>query len=191
MRFVKKVLLFLSGVALGVAIGVCVPGGVPGEADEGSAPGADACADYLATLRREIREANADPEYKIGFCATAEEHNVKKEMVYLDDDYLSYRVTEYWFTGGAHGNTAIAVGTLDRKTGRELTLADVFGKDGLAALEKKLFDAVVAQIGKDKLQAKVKPIENFYLAADGWHFVYNEYEVACYAEGVIEVVIPR
>lgn len=187
----KKVLLLLGGVAIGMAGGVYLSTGRFVASDDGFATDRDACADYLSTLRREIKEANADPEYKIGFCATAEEHRVKKEMIYLDDDYLSYRVTEYWFTGGAHGNTAISVGTLDRTSGKELTLADVFGKDGLAVLEKKLFDAVVAKIGKDNLQAEVKPIENFYLAADGWHFVYNEYEIACYAEGVIEVVIPR
>ena len=26
---------------------------------------------------------------------------------------------------------------------------------------------------------------------DGWHFVFNESEVACYAVGDVDVVIPR
>ena len=30
-----------------------------------------------------------------------------------------------------------------------------------------------------------------YLAKDGWHFVFNAYEVACHAVGAVEVVIPR
>ena len=112
-------------------------------------------------------------------------------MVYLDDRYLSYRIEEYWYHGGAHGSTKVSVGTLDRETGRQLTLADIFGKDGLAALESELRKAVIAKIGEENIQSPVKPIENFYLAADGWHFVYNQYEIACYALGVIEVVVRR
>ena len=43
------------------------------------------------------------------------------------------------------------------------------------------------------MQDEVKPHDNFYLSLskDGWHFVFNEYEVACYAVGDVEVVIPR
>ena len=59
------------------------------------------------------------------------------------------------------------------------------------ALKMRLHDAVVAKIGKDALQGEVKPHDNFYLSRDGWHFVFNEYEVACHAVGDIEAVIPR
>lgn len=55
----------------------------------------------------------------------------------------------------------------------------------------RLHDAVVAKIGKDAVQDEVNPHGNFYLSKDGWHFVFNEYEVACYAVGDVEVVIPR
>ena len=55
----------------------------------------------------------------------------------------------------------------------------------------RLHDAVVAKIGEDALQGEVKTHDNFYLSRDGWHFVFNEYEVACHAVGDIEAVIPR
>ena len=59
-----------------------------------------------------------------------------------------------------------------------------------AALKKALHDgAVKARGGKENLQSEVDVVENFYLAKDGLHFVYNEYEVACYAAGPVEVVI--
>ena len=61
----------------------------------------------------------------------------------------------------------------------------------LAALESELRKAVVAKIGEENIQSPVKPIENFYIAADGWHFVYNQYEIACYAIGAVEVVVKR
>ena len=67
----------------------------------------------------------------------------------------------------------------------------MFGKHGLAALGAELRKSVIAKIGEENIQSPVKPIENFYRAADGWHFVYNEYEIACYALGAIEVVVKR
>lgn len=146
---------------------------------------------YVEYLQEIIADAKKDPDFLIGQTITCREDQCKREMVYLDERYLSYRIEEYTYSGGAHGSTKVSVGTLDRETGRQLTLNDVFGKDGLATLETELRKAVIAKIGEENIQSPVKPIENFYLAADGWHFVYNEYEIACYAIGAIEVVVPR
>lgn len=53
-----------------------------------------------------------------------------------------------------------------------------------------LYDGVVKKIGgKENLQGEVKIIDNCFVAQDGIHFVFNEYEVACYAAGAIEVVV--
>lgn len=151
----------------------------------------DTREEYVAFLQGIIANANKDPDFTIGRTVTDSEDRCEREMVYLDDQYLSYRIEEYGYHGGNHGSTKISVGTIDRKAGRQLTLSDVFGKDGLAALESELLKAVVAKIGRDEIQSPVKPTENFYLAKDGWHFVYNEYEVASHACGAVEVVIDR
>ena len=45
--------------------------------------------------------------------------------------------------------------------------------------------------GEDKLLDEVTLTDNCCLATEGLRFVYNEYEVACHAEGAIEVAIPR
>ena len=146
---------------------------------------------YMEYLRGIIADAKKDADFFIGQTLTDSEERCKREMVYLDERYLSYRIEEYAYSGGAHGSTKVSVGTLDRETGRHLTLNDVFGKDGLAALETELRKAVIAKIGEENIQSPIKPTENFYLAADGWHFVYNEYEIACYAIGAVEVVVSR
>lgn len=146
---------------------------------------------YVEYLQGIITNAKKDAGFFIGNTLTDSEERCKREMVYLDDGYLSYRIEEYWYHGSAHGSTRVSVGTLDRKAGRQLTLNDVFGNDGLAALESDLRTAVIAKIGEENIQSPVRPIENFYLAADGWHFVYNEYEIACYAMEAIDVVLPR
>ena len=130
----------------------------------------------MAYLQGIIADAKESPDFFIGKTLTDSEEQCRREMVYLDDRYLSYRIEEYWYRGGAHGSTTISVGTLDRETGRQLTLNDVFGQDGLAPLESELRQAVIAKIGEENIQSPVKPIENFYLADDGWHFVENEME---------------
>lgn len=146
---------------------------------------------YVEYLQGIIADAKKDAGFFIGNTLTDREERCKREMVYQSDRYLSYRIEEYSYHGGAHGGSKVSVGTLDRETGRQLTLNDVFGNDGLAALESDLRTAVIAKIGEENIQSPVRPIENFYLAADGWHFVYNEYEIACYAIGAIDVVLAR
>ena len=123
--------------------------------------------------------------------ATDQEFKKEYKVVYADRQYLSFHCSEYSYTGGAHGNTQITVGTIDRKTGKILTLADVPTFADQAALKSRLHDAVVTKIGKDALQGEVSPHDNFYLSKDGWHFIFNEYEVACHAVGDVEVVISK
>ena len=43
--------------------------------------------------------------------------------------------------------------------------------------------------GKQNLLGEPKIIDNCYLGKDGIHFVYNEYEVAPYAEGSVDAVV--
>ena len=145
------------------------------------------------------------PDWMVHPCSTTDQE-FKKEynVVYADRQYLSFRCSEYAYTGGAHGNTQITVGTIDRKTGKILTLADVPAFADRHALKRRLQDAVVMKIGKDadaffydKVKADDESVQSmletgcFYLSKDGWHFVFNAYEVACYAVGDVEVVIPK
>lgn len=122
--------------------------------------------------------------------ATTFEYQRKYEVVFADKKHVSFRAKEYAYAGGAHGGTTVTVGTFDRSNGRILKLKDVVSADRLPALTKALRAAVVAKLGgEDRLQAEVRPHDNFFIAKDGLHFVYNEYQVACYAAGTIEVVV--
>ena len=95
---------------------------------------------------------------------------------------MSFYAKEYSYLGGAHGNTAIRVGTISRATGRILKVGDFVADVKRAALKNALHDGAVKALGgKENLQSEVEVVENFYLAKDGLHFVYDEYEIACYA----------
>ena len=144
---------------------------------------------YIDSISHEaLRQESAD--MLVGSSMTTEEYQSKYSVVFADEKYISFRAEEYSYTGGAHGNTEITVGTIDRKTGRRLRLADFVSADRLHELTKILHVKVVTKLGgKEKLQGEVRPIENFCVVKDGLKFVYNEYEVACYAVGAVEVPV--
>lgn len=148
-----------------------------------------------------IRDYAMEPESPDGIIhaatATHEERQSKYEVVFVDAQYASYRCEDYEYTGGAHGNTNVHVGTLDRKTGKKLLLGDVFTKERQesleAELEQKASDALAAK-GQKLFDSDARGellTDNFCLMEDGWHFVYSPYEIAPFAAGVVEVVIPR
>ncbi len=71
-----------------------------------------------------------------------------------------------------------------------MCLKDFVSADKLPELTKILHAKVIKKLGgKENLQGEVLPIENFCVVKGGLKFVYNEYEVACYAAGAIEVVV--
>lgn len=145
--------------------------------------------DFVGELARTPADPDFPADFAFGPSATTYEFKRDYKVVYADEKYVSFRAEEYAYTGGAHGGTKITVGTFDRKTGKILKLADVVPSDRLSPLTKALRAAVVAKLGgEDQLQSEVRPHDNFYIAADGLHFVYNEYEVASYAAGAVEVV---
>lgn len=126
----------------------------------------------------------------VGASMTTEEYQSKYSVVFADEKYISFRAEEYSYTGGAHGNTEITVGTIDRKTGDRVRLAEFVSADKLPKLTEMLYAKVAEKLGgKEHIQDEVRPIENFCIVKDGLKFVYNEYEVACYAAGAVEVLV--
>lgn len=141
-------------------------------------------AEYVDVLRDAMQAEELFP------ALTTFESSAHYAVVHSDPDHVSFRTSEYWYGGGAHGSTRVTVGTLDRKTGRLLHVADFVPEAKRDALATRLHALAVTQLGgEDQLQGEVTVTENFYLATDGLHFVYNQYEIACYAAGIIEVVI--
>lgn len=144
---------------------------------------------YINSLSHEaMRQEPAD--MLVGSSMTTEEYQSKYSVVFADEKYISFRAEEYSYTGGAHGSNKITIGTIDRKTGRRMCLEDFVSADKLPKLTKILHAKVIKKLGgKENLQGEVLPIENFCVVQGGLKFIYNQYEVACYAAGAIEVVV--
>ena len=129
--------------------------------------------------------------------------NSKYEIICRDADKVSYRATEYQYTGGAHGYTSVQVSTVDRKTGRKYKLADIIPESQRGELLRKVReDIAIRRYGaksyaewraRKKIAFFEEPqlTENFYFDDQAIHFIYNQYEIACYADGIIEAIVPR
>ena len=133
-----------------------------------------------------------DVDWMVYPCSmTTQEFKKDFRIVYADERYLSFRCEEFAYLGGAHGNNTITLGTIDRKTGRILKVNDVFPKSEQGKILQELKSKARQKLGDEEFQSEPTLIENFCLMNDGWHFVYNEYEIACYAAGAVEVIIER
>ena len=160
---------------------------------------------YLDCYLNEVRDLFNDKNFASYFepegggfhMLTTKEYKSEYKVVYTDQQtFFSYWAECFMYTGGAHGGTIVKVGTIDVKTGKRLTTADVIPPEKRDEAIAKIREAVIAKIGgEDNLMPSAKEVlsklsENFYVGKNSLHFVFNEYEVACYAQGVVEVVIP-
>jgi len=142
--------------------------------------------------------------------------HVEGRVEYCDKAYFSCRVTIDTYCGGAHGNRWIQNATYSRKDGRRLTAADVIKKDSMTDVVNLIRKAVRAQAQEEQLREQLKeeirqpydeyvreirsrkrdewgnPLvtENFMLTKDGIVWTYNQYEIACYAAGWFDALVP-
>ena len=144
---------------------------------------------YIDMCKREAQKDHCGYEGWAWDCSR--EYRGAYKIVHVDARYLSFYVEAYVCAGfNAHGGTSITVGTIDRKTGQVLKAADLIPERRMAEVRAALVDGIAKKLGgKKNLLSEPKIIDNCYLAADGIHFVYNEYEVAPYAEGPVDAVV--
>ena len=111
-------------------------------------------------------------------------------VVYVGNGFVSYYCKADYYTGGAHRNHDIYVGTLYR--GKGLHLADLPELDKI----EKLFQQALRsrkdfkEIREYNCGKEIKMTENFYIDAKGIHFIYAPYEIHCYGAGIIDVFVP-
>ncbi len=112
----------------------------------------------------------------------------------------SFECRQYLFTGGAHGYGSVAFLNIDAKTGEEITLKKlVKDKKGFQEFAEKQFknqykiavDAPVNSTGFWFKDEKFNLPETAGFTSDSIIFVYNQYDIASYAEGPIELKLSR
>lgn len=105
------------------------------------------------------------------------------------------------FTGGAHPTSNITYQVFSMETGKPLKLSTLIAADKMGELAKvaeKHFrrirelkpDQTYEQAGFQFDQNRFALNENFLVSKDGLAFCFNQYEIAPYAMGTTELVIP-
>lgn len=116
------------------------------------------------------------------------------------DTLLSYAITRSSYTGGAHGMYTTVYHTYSLTDGFELSLADLFTVDELQLLDGAIRERIARDYGAvndEELAAQgffpeyISPTENFRITDEGIEFLYNPYEIGCYALGNVEVHFTR
>ena len=144
-------------------------------------------------LRDQVRgEMEADQNY---ISSQSEDFRV----IMNESGFLTVENASYAFEGGAHGNHGSGYHTLDIATGKELKLTDLvkpgfeekwaaLGRVEILKSHGQKPDASLKEAGlfDDKLELN----ENWFLVPGGIGFSYSPYEIAAYAMGSIEFILP-
>jgi hypothetical protein len=125
----------------------------------------------------------------------------------LNDKYISFVITMYYFSGGAHGNEEVFAFNYDVKNQKEITINDF-----LAALDEKLqklsslaIQKIISQLTesaggidnsmkawvKEGAGAKWDNFKNFNFTNDSLMIYFQKYQVAAGVFGPITIVLPK
>jgi len=120
-------------------------------------------------------------------------------IYYFNERYISYTQQNYDYTGGAHGMPYWIPYTFDLETGEELGLSDIVANN-----EEEFKKIVTAEFTEmynvDPGMYWDNAVENvhewtsmespFYLSEEGLVIYYGPYDLASYAAGFQEIIVP-
>ena len=141
------------------------------------------------TIWNDVKES-LEKEPELGFSS-----NTWMIFVGQKEKLATFAIRYYSYTGGAHGLGGSEYLTIDMTTHKVLTLPDIIDQKKLPEV-KELLWSFYTNFGSTKDEdAFTKKTDfdvskNFYLAHDGIHFIYHVYEIASYAAGEQDLVIP-
>ncbi|WP_338732438.1 DUF3298 and DUF4163 domain-containing protein [Mangrovimonas cancribranchiae] len=137
-------------------------------------------------------------QFKADFPETPQEWevNIEGEVLLQTPEIICIGMSSYMYTGGAHGNDRIDFLNFDTETGKLMAIADLITNiDGFSKL-------VETHLKKEIETNKNDTIENYFFGQGftlpesfgfndiGVIILYNQYEIASYAQGITEFVIP-
>lgn len=174
---------------------LCAPG--YGSVLEAMAASADSIkAEWNAELA-EAYEPELEWKEMLQFYYTIDGYPLEENQ----EDVLTYQTTTDCYLGGAHGSYVVHYYNFDKKSGKLLGIEDVIPAEKemlvLMAMEEQLcadWDAkdledLQEQTGITSL-GELYLTNNFCLRNDSIEFLFNQYEIAPYAAGLISVTIP-
>lgn len=124
------------------------------------------------------------------------------QVTYNEDCTISLYYDKYIYSGGAHGQTYRTSDTWDLNCGSRVTLCGLFADSEfkmLDFLKKHVAEQIRQNMGKEEFSyfddyrervAEYFDANNFYLIPEGVVIYFQQYEIAPYAAGIPEFIIP-
>lgn len=126
--------------------------------------------------------------------------NTVNKILFQNYSLLSYAVEYSDYEGGAHGSYRITYTNINLIDLVTISEEDLFIPGYYNKLTEKIVESLMKDFNAeipDSLLMKgfftiddIVPNENFWLSEKGIHYSYNQYEIAPYAMGVIDVTVP-
>ena len=148
-------------------------------------------------LKEDWEKDNRDYEYAPICC---EEQVLTGSVMGEVKGILSYCVERYVYTGGAHGSNFRQFVNYNLQKGAHIDEEQLFAENYQEPLTQLLLQYMVEQndeiaLIQDLQEAgynvdDIHPNDNFYLAEEGITYVFNPYDIAPYALGETEILIP-
>ncbi len=148
-------------------------------------------------LMKDMVKIKKEPMCKESPATCQYEYITNYQVKYNSNNKLSILLSDYQFTGGAHGNTVITTYNFDLKSGNQLTLDDYFSSEveyekvtnyALAYMKKR--PEIFYSDPSEFTNFKVTNQTNFYLADKGIELIFQQYEVGPYSSGNPTILIP-
>ncbi|SDB90034.1 RsiV family protein [Acinetobacter boissieri] len=99
--------------------------------------------------------------------------------------------SDSYSAGAAHGMYHKEYVVFDLNTKKRVTMSDLYSPDQQVKVYQALYSANESWLKEHGIEAgKLEPTDNFYYSQDGIVFVYPLYELASYAEGMTELILP-
>ena len=124
----------------------------------------------------------------------------RNKILFQNDSLLSYAVEYSDYEGGAHGSYRVLYTNIDLNRLNTISEEDLFVPDYFKPLTDIILHRLMDQynaITPDALLLNgfftiedIVPNNNFWINDEGLHYSYNQYEIAPYAMGVIDVTVP-
>lgn len=118
--------------------------------------------------------------------------------IYNTENHICFELRQYLYTGGAHGYGTTTFLNINPRTGEELSANEIFkNKNEFVDFAEEKFRAQQEIDKNESINAtgftfendKFSLPESFGFIQDSLIFVYNQYEIASYADGPIELKI--
>ncbi len=158
--------------------------------------------DEMNAQAKQQNEDFGDDEYTVKYS-----DNISVEIMRRDNKLLSFVVNDYTFMGGAHGGGSYTGVNFDVATGKQITLDDLGDGDAIRSVSKDFILDTIATSSKeargnlysDDIIDYKEVIEEqfsngnqpeFYLDAVGITYIFQQYDIAPYAAGMISFTVP-